>query len=125
MLRYACLKCVGSKTHADDRAFLARKGSFLRFMVYGDDNIIALCKDKQGDMITQASLTKAFAEMGQEYTDESKGTKDIKENRKIWDISFLKREWKENSLDCRRRFLSPLALDTILESIQWTKKWVS
>lgn len=122
MLRYACLKCVGSKTHAGDRAFLARKGSFLRFMVYGDDNIIALGEDKQGDMITQASLTKAFAEMGQEYTDESKGEKNIGENRRIGDISFLKREWKENSLDCRRQFLSPLALGTILESIQWTKK---
>lgn len=123
LLRYATLKVVGKCNVREGSKFLRSSDDFLRFMVYGDDNLISVNRNCQyADLLTQENYTKAFEEMGFEYTDEMKGSGPVKQDRGITEVSFLKRKWEENSNDTRRKYLSPLALETILESIQWTKK---
>ncbi len=123
LLRYACLKALGKCSLRDAPKALKQINRDVRFMTYGDDNLAAVARGSPSDeFITQSALTEAFAHMGLEYTDESKGAEDVGEDRSITEVSFLKRKWARTSLDPRRSFLSPLALDTILESIQWTRK---
>ena len=123
LLRYATLKVVGKCNSREASKFLSSMDPTIRFMVYGDDNLISIKRDSQYvDVLTQDNYTKAFEEMGFEYTDESKSGVAIDQDRSIEDVSFLKRKWARTSLDSRRRFLSPLAIETIMESIQWTKR---
>jgi len=123
LLRYATLKCVGKCNMRDGPKFLKSLDSHARFMVYGDDNLISVRRDSKFlDMLTQVSYTEAFASMGFEYTDETKGAAILGEDRSITEVGFLKRRWAQTSLSFTRKFLSPLALETILESIQWTKR---
>lgn len=123
LLRYATLKCVDKCNIREAPKFLRELDRHVRFMVYGDDNLISVRRDsKYLDMLTQASYTNAFASMGFEYTDETKGEVEVGQDRDILQVSFLKRMWATTSTNPMRKYLSPLALDTILESIQWTKR---
>ena len=123
LLRYAALKCVGKCNAREARPFLKSLDSHTRFMVYGDDNLISVRRDSEfAPQLTQKAFTEAFASMGLEYTDESKSGGEIDQDRSITDVSFLKRRWARHSILPGRKFLSPLELNTILESIQWTKK---
>lgn len=123
LLRYATLVVVDKCNVREGSKFLKSMDSHLRFMVYGDDNLISVCRDSVfSDVLTQDNYTKAFEAMGFEYTDESKSGAVVDQDRSITDVSFLKRKWARTSLDSRRMFLSPLAIETIMESIQWTKR---
>lgn len=123
LLRYACLKALGKCNVRDAPRALGQLNRDIRFMTYGDDNLAAVRRGTPcDDLINQRALTRAFAEMGFDYTDESKGAEEVGDDRGIEDVSFLKRKWQRTSLDPRRVFLSPLSLDTIMESIQWTRK---
>lgn len=119
----ATLKVVDKCTLKEAAKFLKSMDADIRFMVYGDDNLISVKRSSQYiDLLTQDNYTRAFAEMGFEYTDESKSGQNINQDRSITDVSFLKRKWALTSLDPRRTYLSPLAIETIMESIQWTKR---
>jgi hypothetical protein len=123
LLRYATLKCVDKMHIKLALPFLRDLNSHIRYMVYGDDNLISIRRDSPfAHLVTQNSLTSAFDEMGLEYTDESKSGGEIDQNRSIYDVSFLKRKWAPNSRSHQRKLLSPLDVNTIMESIQWTKK---
>jgi hypothetical protein len=123
LLRYATLKCVNKMTVREAKPFLAKMDSFLRFMVYGDDNLISINRESEyASLLTQDAYTAAFAEMGLDYTDESKSGGQIDQDRSIGDVSFLKRKWKTTSISQDRKYMSALDVNTILESIQWTKK---
>jgi hypothetical protein len=123
LLRYATLKCVGKCNLREARTFLRSMDDNVRYMVYGDDNLISIRRDwSLASFVTQDSLTQAFAEMGFEYTDEGKSGESISQDRSIEEVSFLKRKWARTSVSATRKYLSPLDLTTILESIQWTKK---
>nr|UUW20903.1 MAG: RNA helicase [Guiyang Dicistro-like virus 1] len=123
LLRYATLKVVDKCTPREATKFLKSMDKDIRFMVYGDDNIISVNRDSPySELLVQDNYTKAFEEMGLEYTDENKTGLAISQDRSIEDVSFLKRKWAKNSVDPRRIYLSPLAIETIMESIQWTKR---
>lgn len=123
LLRYATLKCVDKMHIKLALPFLRDLDSHIRYMVYGDDNLISVRRDSPfAHYVTQNSLTNVFDEMGLEYTDESKSGGEIDQNRSIYDVSFLKRKWAPNSRSHQRKLLSPLDVNTIMESIQWTKK---
>ncbi len=123
LLRYATLKCVDKMNIKTALPFLRDLNSHIRYMVYGDDNLISVRRDSPfAHQVTQNSLTQAFEEMGLEYTDESKSGEEVDQDRSILDVSFLKRKWARNSLSPQRKLLSPLDVKTIMESIQWTKK---
>lgn len=122
LLRYASAIAVGCTTISSVRSFLRERRQHASFMVYGDDNIISVDRNwALGRSLTQGSLTQSFSDIGLEYTDETKGENEVSEDRELGDVSFLKRGFEENSLDPTRRYLAPLSLDTVLESIQWTK----
>jgi hypothetical protein len=123
LLRYATLKCVDKMHIKLALPFLRDIDSHIRYMVYGDDNLISVRRSSPFiNLVTQNSLTNAFDEMGLDYTDESKSGGEIDQNRSIYDVSFLKRKWAPNSRSYQRRLLSPLDVNTIMESIQWTNK---
>jgi hypothetical protein len=123
LLRYACARAVGEITPNGVRAFLRERRQFMRFMVYGDDNLITICKYwERGKYITQDSLTEVFRTMGFDYTDETKGACNVGNDRTLEEVTFLKRGFEPNSIVASRKYLAPLSLDTIKESIQWTKK---
>lgn len=89
-------------------------------VAYGDDNLISIGTLKL-EKVTQSSLTLALSNMGFEYTDEDK-SESLVENRTIYQVSFLKRSFARNCVMNKNKFVAPLAIETILESIQWTKK---
>jgi hypothetical protein len=125
LLRYATLSITENMTIRSARGFLKNLSVNVRFMVYGDDNLISVVRNSPyAHLLTQDNYTKAFLDMGLEYTDEAKSGAQISQDRSIEDVSFLKRKWNKDweGGDCRRTFLSPLDLGTILESIQWTKR---
>jgi hypothetical protein len=123
LLRYATLKCVDKCNVRDARPFLKGMDAHIRFMVYGDDNLISVDRrSPYAHMLTQNSYTNAFEEMGLEYTDENKTGGEVHQDRSIEDVSFLKRRWARTSVTPLRTYLSPLDMNTIMESIQWMKK---
>lgn len=125
LLTYATLRIVGKDNLREASRFLKDLDSHVRFMVYGDDNLISVARESPyAHLLTQNAYTSVFSEMGLEYTDESKSGAEISQDRNIEEVSFLKRKWSQDwgKSDPRRTYLAPLDLDTILESIQWTKK---
>jgi hypothetical protein len=124
ILRYATLECVGKCNTFDASGFLNKLDSYVRFMVYGDDNLIAVIRGSPfAEFLTQDRYTDALGKMGLKYTDEEKGAAgSVSQDRGIEDVSFLKRKWARTSLCPSRKFLSPLAIETIVESVQWTKR---
>jgi len=123
LLSYATLQiCMADDPSIKVNDFLRDIDGVARFMCYGDDNLIAInLSSKYADLLTQQSYTIAFGDMGLTYTDESKGT--TSGDRRIEDVSFLKRGFERNFVSKKHkdRYCAPLALETILESIQWTK----
>ncbi len=123
ILRYATLRILGCDNMNKAPATLRKLDENLRFMVYGDDNIIATDRASPWiELLTQDNYTKALADMGFEYTDELKTGDAVSQDRSLEEVSFLKRKWARTSIHPKRKWLSPLDINTIMESIQWTKK---
>jgi hypothetical protein len=101
--------------------FLKSLRGKVKYLVFGDDNKISVPDTCEYEFLSQASYTAALATIGFTYTDEDKGTT-TREHRTIYDVSFLKRRYARNSTIVGRIHTAPLALSSILESIQWTKK---
>lgn len=121
-LRMATLKILGM-TGAQARRFLGEIDDHVRFLVYGDDNIIAVQQgSRYADQLTQQGYSEAFDALGWVYTDEDKRRDVFIEGRSLGDISFLKRTFEETHPDRTKRYMLALSLDTILEMAQWKKK---
>ncbi len=85
---------------------------------FGDDNGISLT-DTLRKEIDPPQLTLTLKEMGFVYTDEQKSNDALKYKR-LEECTFLKRGFRyEERL---RRYVAPLALETILEMGYWTRK---
>lgn len=89
---------------------------FVKMIAYGDDNVLNVSSNVP--LYNQENMARIFAEIGMTYTDEDKtgalGDKDITQ------VSFLKRKF---AYDKEMRFCyAPLALSSILECFNWTKK---
>lgn len=123
LLMYATIKiCLKDKPSLNVGDLLTNLDDLAKFLCYGDDNLISVNVDHEfGPLLTQESYTLAFSEIGLTYTDETKSATFA--DRKIEDVAFLKRGFQKNfvSLKHQDRYSAPLALETILESVQWTK----
>lgn len=117
LLRYAMVKVMKP---VSPFGFLKSNRDNFKIVTYGDDNLISINQNVLPE-IKQSTLTAALKEAGYEYTDESKGVS-TSDDRTIDDVSFLKRKFEKNSRDPTYTYLAPLAIETIMESIQWTKK---
>jgi hypothetical protein len=121
-LRMATLQILGL-AGASARKFLMEIDSHVRFLVYGDDNIIAVQRGSPHfGVLTQQAYSEAFDSLGWVYTDEEKRRDVFVEGRTLGDISFLKRTFEKTHPDPSRRYMLALSLDTILEMPQWKKK---
>jgi hypothetical protein len=88
-----------------------------RFSVFGDDNIIGL-NPKDTHIFGQQALERiAESSIGMTYTNESKDGK-LVENRKINEISFLKRSFGKY----RGKTTCPLDISVLHETLSWHKK---
>lgn len=121
-LRYATVSILGL-TGKKARDFLMGINNHVKFATYGDDNLIAVQKNgPYYELLTQDAYTVAFARMGWTYTDENKSGGHVDQNRKIGDVSFLKRSFLKTHPLRGHKYMMALALPTILEMIQWKKK---
>jgi len=102
----------------EDFVSMEKFNQFVAMVSYGDDNIIAMA-EKILDWFNQVLVTKAFELIGHEYTDEAK-TGNIVPVRDISEIAYLKRKFVWD--DSANRYIAPLALEVIMEIVQWTKR---
>lgn len=117
LLRFAIYKASGD--NGSVQSFLSQFRPHYCIVAYGDDNLISVNRNLMG-FVSQERLTDVLCEMGFEYTDEVKSSNS--RDRTIDEVSFLKRTFERNSVNPFYKYVAPLALDTILESIQWQKR---
>jgi hypothetical protein len=91
---------------------------FVACVSYGDDNLIAISQHIL-EWYNQVEITKAFALIGHEYTDEAK-TGIIVPVRNIDEVAFLKRKFVWDPI--ANRYIAPLDINVVKEICQWTKK---
>jgi len=89
-------------------------------ITYGDDSAMSVSKYAV-QFFNYHTISEAMAKLGYTYTDEVKvGTGEGPPFRTLSEIAFLKRGFRyEPRLT---RYVAPLAIDSILEMLYWTKK---
>lgn len=95
---------------------------YIRITDFGDDTVFSVIRGiHEGwnfDLVSNASMAKALAELGFKYTDEQKNSDFSQEvDRTIFDVSFLKRRVRDSEIG----LVAYLDIDTILQNIQWMK----
>lgn len=101
-----------------DVAKAAVSSSHFRVIVYGDDVAIAVRKGTVFDALDGTDVQQAFASVGLTYTDANKGG--VAQFETIHEASFLKRTFRRSHY-ADKRWMAPLAWETIAESIQWCR----
>jgi len=84
----------------------------------GDDNVVGP-SEVVSDRFNAITLSVFMATIGYKYTDELK-TGDIVALRPIEDVEFLKRKFRFDPE--HGRYLAPLREESLMQSLQWTKK---
>ena len=85
---------------------------------YGDDNVINV-SPIVSPWFHQGTITRALAELGMTYTDESKSGRELT-TRTIEEVTFIKRSFRYD-YQFNRRF-APLPLDHIMSILNYTSK---
>jgi hypothetical protein len=89
---------------------------YVSMIAYGDDNVLNV--SPLATSYNQENMAKVFSEIGMTYTDEEKTG--ALSDKTIDQVGFLKRKF---AYDEELRFcFAPLALSSILECFNWTKK---
>lgn len=84
----------------------------------GDDNVFSVSLDAM-DKFNESTIANSMKLLGLHYTKEDKTTPDAT-LRDVTEVEFLKRKWRyDQSL---KRYVAPLRLNRLLETINWTKK---
>jgi len=100
-------------------------GDEITITCYGDDNIWSfnVCSPvlRTYQPLSYSGLAESLLKIGFKYTDELKSDTFSDEIRSIFDVTFLKRRFVKE--DGRAELLAPLELDTIMQNIQWKKKY--
>jgi len=105
-IRYAYYKLVNPKTMFNDS---------VRLVVLGDDNIYTAVKDIR-DKFYPSAIAVVLKDLGYKLTSDSKGA--LGNWRTINEVSFLKRSFRYTN----RGYLGPLSLETLDNTVCWTKK---
>jgi hypothetical protein len=116
MLAYSCVCTIKAtdKPLVEARKILERT----RFAVYGDDNIIAYYESDHyvwGQEVLEQSMPRY---LGMSYTNELKDSDMVVSKRKLTEVQFLKRGFKRE----HGRWLCPLEITTLKETLLWRKK---
>lgn len=125
LIRYSLVSCrlaYEGRMHLD--AFDYSMCEMVRFVqnesrtiAFGDDNGISV-SDALKVYVTPTALTKAMADVGFKYTNETKSGDNV-EFRTLDQCTFLKRGFFWH--DKMKRYLSPLDINVILEMPYWTR----
>lgn len=83
---------------------------------YGDDNLVNIA-EALIKYFNQITIARGYTTLGMTYTDEAKSG-ELVEHRSIEEVSFLKRTFLR---DGTASYRAPLALDTILEMVNWVR----
>lgn len=93
-------------------------------MVYmcalGDDNIFSV-SPLMRDEFNEIFLAETMPKIGLTYTTESKGVA-VVPFRRITEVDFLKRSFKQFKVNGTPRWFAPIQLTTITEMLNWTKR---
>lgn len=108
------------KSYFEARTFFKTLNNYVKISQNGDDVIISIQTNGPFNYITQEYLTHGFADIGMTFTDELKGVT-TDQDRRLDQITFLKRHFKQSHYLDKRKWMAALSLETILESVQWTK----
>jgi len=121
--RYAIVNNAPRKivTYHEAREFLKEMNKFVRISQSGDDVLLSVQTNGPFDFITQQYLTESYEKIGMVFTDEDKSLNQENQDRRLDQCTFLKRHFYQTHYLGKRRWMAALSLDTILESIQWTK----
>jgi len=107
--------------YVEAMTILSTMKDFVKMNRYNDDTLMSVQTNGPFNFITQEYMAEAFAIIGMIYTDESKSVDKITTDRRLTDVTFLKRSFAQTHYMNKRKWMAPLALDTICESIQWSK----
>lgn len=93
------------------------------FVTYGDDTLFSFDETKFGDWLNYDSVSKGWATIGMEYTDETKTATMTIPWKSLDQISFLKRHIRyDNEI---ARWTMPLFKTTIIETMYWHEKKIN
>jgi len=84
----------------------------------GDDNVFSVHEDNR-ETFNEVVVGKYMSELGLTYTSETKDGLNA-ELRSLDKVEFLKRSWRYENIV--RRFVAPLRIDGLLDTISWTKR---
>lgn len=121
VLFYAAIIVILRKHgYGDEEIFRALVSGDLRHLTYGDDGAWSMRRNTIFDVITAEELHQVFLDFGVQYTSADK--KGIAQFETLAEASFLKRTFSKTCLFDKGRYMAPLELATIYESVQWTRK---
>ncbi|APG76739.1 hypothetical protein 1 [Beihai picorna-like virus 79] len=88
----------------------------VRVVVLGDDNVVAISPSVV-EKYNQHSVTEAMTRLYMTYTTEAKDDEEVDSVRTIDQVTFLKREFRDENGHC----FGPLAMETILQMPYWCR----
>lgn len=88
----------------------------VRAVVLGDDNVVSITKDAL-PKFNQHTVTSAMSGIHMKYTTEAKDGAEVAPYRSIEEVSFLKRDWRDEGTHT----YGPLAMASILEMPYWCR----
>jgi hypothetical protein len=91
--------------------------NYCYLITMGDDNVFSV-PQQYIEFFNEAVLSKYMKELGLTYTKEDKTMGDSS-LRFITEVEFLKRKWKYDTT--LRRYVSPLKLKGLIETLSWTR----
>jgi hypothetical protein len=114
---YSLFCCVVGYGYACEKRKLPRGyvnfWNDVRPIVYGDDNLMSLRREVQ-DWFNQDVMAEAMTKrMHLTYTDALKGA-DLMANKKLEDMSFLKRGFRQEFIDGQSVYVAPLDIQSII-----------
>jgi len=110
-----CWKWLISDKHHGSHNF--NKNVYL--LVLGDDNVWSV-NPKYISVFNELTVSQAMVKLGQVYTAADKESELTDKLHYLNEVTFLKRNWR---YDPRAgRHVAPLALDTVLDIVNWVKK---
>lgn len=95
---------------------LPKFNTHVRAVVLGDDNVVAITPEAT-PKFNQHTITSAMSEIHMTYTTEAKDDTVVAPYRSIDQVSFLKREWRDEN----GHVFGPLAMASILEMPYWCR----
>lgn len=93
---------------------------WLECAFYGDDHVIAVHPSCQ-HFFNATEVQRLFNSMGLVYTDVHKNTTDCAPFEKLWETTYLKRQFIE-SPDAPGRFLAPLDMTSITSPVNYIRR---